>query len=233
MKVVFFSGAEELVDDLALGLRLRWPDLEPMIAARGEIGLQMIREYEPDLIFLCTNLPDMDLWKAIREIRRFTDCPIIVAQEGDDDLALVKAIELGADDRLIVPCSPMVVTARVVALMRRVGMTTRSVWDSTIQVGDLLVDPSRREALLGSERLFLTATEFDLLHYMVKNRHLTLTQEMIQREIWAGAADAGSTLKKYIQRLRRKLGDDARNPRWIHTIHGVGYRFTAPATTPV
>ncbi len=177
--------------------------------------------------------PDLDLWKAIREIRRFSDLPIIAAQEGDDDLELVKAIELGADDCVSVSCSPIVVTARVLALMRRVGMITRSVGDSTIQVAELLVDPSRYEAFLGSERLFLTPTEFHLLHYLVKNRHLTLTQEMIQREIWAGATDVGSTLKKYIQRLRQKLGDDARNPRWIQTVHGVGYRFTVPASTPV
>ena len=233
MKVVFFSEDEEPVDDLALGLRLRWPDLDPLIAARGDVGLRMIRDQEPDLIFLCADLPDMGLWKAIREIRRFSDTPIIVVQEGDNEIELVKAIELGADDRIGVPCGPMVVTARVVALMRRVGMLTRSVGESTIQVGDLLIDPSRFEAILGSEPLFLTQTEFDLLYLLAKNRHLTLTQEIIQREIWAGVPDAGTTLKKYIQRLRRKLGDDARNPRWIHTIHGVGYRFTAPATTPV
>ena len=233
MRVVFFSEDEELVDELALGLRLRWPDLEPLIAARGEVGLQMLREREPDLVFLCADLPDMGLWKAIPEIRRFSDIPIIVAQEGDDELELVKAIDLGADDRVSVPCSPIVVAVRVVALMRRVGIITRSVGDSTIQVGDLLVDLSRREAFLGSERLFLTPTEFYLLHFLVKNRHVTLTQEVIQSEMWAGAAGAGVMLKKYIQRLRRKLGDDARNPRWIHTVYRVGYCFTVPATTPV
>ena len=84
---------------------------------------------------------------------------------------------------------------------------------------------------MGSDRLMLTPTEFRLLHLLAKNRHVTLTQDFIQRIIWSDDVQAGETLKKYIQRLRRKLGDDARNPIWIKTIHGVGYRFSSPTTT--
>ena len=79
MRVVFFSEDQRLVDDLTLGLRLRWPDIEPSVAALGKVGLDMIRFREPDLIFLCTDLPDLDIRKIIREIRRFSDLPIIVS----------------------------------------------------------------------------------------------------------------------------------------------------------
>ncbi|MDA0771118.1 MAG: helix-turn-helix domain-containing protein [Chloroflexi bacterium] len=78
----------------------------------------------------------------------------------------------------------------------------------------------------------LTPTEFKLLYLLAKNRHMTLSQEFIQRVIWADDIEAGDTLKKYVQRLRRKLGDDARNPIWIKTVHGVGYRFSSPTPIP-
>lgn len=230
LRVLFLSEDEELVDDLALGLRLTWPDLEPLTAVLTDVGLHMIREHAPDLVFLCGDLPDMGLLEAIREIRHFSDIPIIAVQKGVDELEVVKAIKLGADDHINVPCIPMVVNARVIALMRRV-VAVRPQYLGALLVGDLVVDPSNYEAFLGSSRLFLTPTEFKLLHFLVTNRHATMTEEMIQVEIWGGAADAGTTLKKYIQRLRRILGDDARDPKWIHTVHGVGYRFTVPAAT--
>ena len=97
--------------------------------------------------------------------------------------------------------------------------------------GDLAINAGTREAFLGSARLPLTPTEFKLLYLLVKNRHVTLTQEFIQRVIWAGDVVAAAAVKKYIQRLRRKLGDDAQNPTWIDTVHGVGYRFLSPAAT--
>ena len=97
--------------------------------------------------------------------------------------------------------------------------------------GDLAINPGTREAFLGSARLPLTPTEFKLLYLLVKNRHVTLTQEFIQRVIWAGDVVAAAAVKKYIQRLRRKLGDDAQNPTWIDTVYGVGYRFLSPAAT--
>ena len=95
-----------------------------------------------------------------------------------------------------------------------------------------MLNPSTYEVFLGEQRLILTPTEFRLLHLLAKNRHITLTQEYIQRAIWSDDIETGSTLKKYVQRLRKKLGDDARNPTWIRTVHGVGYRFSAEEPEP-
>ena len=81
---------------------------------------------------------------------------------------------------------------------------------------------------MGSSRLSLTPTEFKLLHLLARNRHVTLPQTLIKRTVWSDDVQAGAALKKYVQRLRRKLGDDARNPLWIKNVHGVGYRFGAP-----
>ena len=108
-------------------------------------------------------------------------------------------------------------------------MAKQEMSEGPIQCGDLLINSDTYEAYLGSKRLQLTPTEFKLLHLLARNRNMTLSQDFIQRILWVGEVNAGDTLKKYIQRLRRKLGEDARNPTWIKTVHGVGYRFSSPA----
>ncbi len=232
MKVLFFCQDGARIEQLVLALRLRWPDLRPLVASQGSVGIQVVEQEEPDVVMVCDDLADMEIWTAIKEIRQFSNVPLVVAVEGNNDsdggMEVVKAIELGADDYIRLPCNLMVVMARVVALVRRVGLTKQQSDEAPIRCGDLLINPATYEVFLGSTRLVLTPTEFKLLYLLAKNRHMTLSQEFIQRVIWSYDIEAGDTLKKYIQRLRRKLGDDARNPTWIKTVHGVGYRFNFP-----
>jgi two-component system KDP operon response regulator KdpE len=229
VKVLFFCRDGEKVEQLVLALRLRWPDLNPLIASQGNIGLEVVEREEPELAIICEDLPDLSVWSIIKETRRFSDIPIIVALETDSEMEVVKALEVGADDFVKLPCNLMEVMARAVALIRRVGLTKQRSDESPIRCGDLLINPATYEVFLSDSRLVLTPTEFKLLYLLAKNRHVTLTQEFIQRIIWADDIEAGEALKKYIQRLRKKLGDDARNPIWIKTVHGVGYRFSATA----
>lgn len=232
MKVLFFCRDNTRVEQLVLGLRLRWPDLRPLAASSGADGLQLIEQESPEVIMLCDEMPDMGIWAAIKEVRRFSDVPLVVAVESrsESDMEIVKAIELGADDYIRLPCNLMVIMARVVALVRRVGRAEQRNSEGLIRCGELLINPATFEVFLGNKRLVLTPTEFKLLHLLAKNRHMTLSQEFIQRVIWADEAEASNVLKKYVQRLRRKLGDDARDPIWIKTVHGVGYRFNIPTT---
>ena len=227
MKVLFFSQDGDLVEQLGLALRLRWPDLRPLVASEGLVGLEVIEREEPDIVILCEDLPDMSVWTSIKEIRRFSDLPIIVALETDGEMEIVKALESGADEFVRLPCNLTEFMARAVAIVRRVGLTKQRSDETPIRCGDLLINPATYEVFLAESRLVLTPTEFKLLHLLAKNRHVTLTQQFIQRVIWSDDIEAGEALKKYIQRLRRKLGDDARNPIWIKTVHGVGYRFAA------
>jgi DNA-binding response OmpR family regulator len=228
VKVLFFSQDTNKVEQLVLALRLRWPDLRPLVASNGKTALDVIENESPELAVLCEDLPDMSIAAAIKEIRRFSDIPLMVATEGDDEMAVVRALELGSDDYIRLPCDLMEVMARVVALMRRVGLTKQRSDEVPIRCGELLINPATYEVFLNATRLMLTPTEFKLLYLLAKNRHMTLSQEFIQRVIWADDIEAGEALKKYIQRLRRKLGDDARNPTWIKTVHGIGYRFSSP-----
>ena len=236
MKVLFFSQDGTSVEQLTLALRLRWPDLAPLVASQGDRALLTVEQEEPDFVMLCDDLPNLGIWSAIREIRLFSDVPIIVAtaSEGESEMQIVKGLELGADDYIDMPCNLMVMLARVAAIMRRRGLTKQRNEETTLTCGELTIDQANYEAYLGSERLALTPTEFRLLCLLAKNRNMTMTREVIQRVIWGDDdIQVGEAIKKYIQRLRRKLGDDARNPRWIKTVHGAGYRFYVPAAESV
>ena len=123
MKVLFFSQDSARVEQLVLALRLRWPNLKPLVATNGDVGLQVIEQDEPDLVMLCDDMTDMDIWQAIREIRRFSDIPVIVASESEEEMEVVKAFELGADEFIKMPCNLMILVARIVALVRRVGLS--------------------------------------------------------------------------------------------------------------
>ena len=228
VRVLFLSQDRGQVEQLVTALRIPWPELSPMTASRGDTGLRLV-EQAPALAVLWGHLSDMDLGSAIEGVRSRTDIPIVAAAERSGEAEVVRALEMGADDFIRLPCSLLEVMARVMALMRRVGLTRLRGNGGPIRRGDLLIDPGTHEVSLGSRRLALTPTEFKLLHLLAKNSHVTLSQRFIQRVIWADEVAAREALKKYIQRLRRKLGDDARDPTWIQTVHGVGYRLSSPA----
>ncbi len=232
VNVVIFGHNAARVEHLILALRLRWPDLKPQTISQGRAGLQVIEQDEPALVVLCDDLPDLTISAAIEEVRRFSSIPIMVVSEKTSETDLVKALELGADDFIRLPCSLMEVMVRAMAVLRRAGLSNQTPGEGPISCGDLVVDPSAHEVFLANRRIALTPTEFKLLYLLIKNRHMTLSQDFIQRTIWAHDIEAGDALKKYIQRLRRKLGDDAREPMRIKNIRGVGYRLVEIAARP-
>jgi len=123
LKVLFFCRDERQVDDLVLALRVRWPDLRPLIAQQAALGLRMLRQEEPELAMVRDDPPDMDKWSIIKKIRDISDVPMIVVIEDQGEVRVVKALNLGADDYIRRPCSLTEVVARVLALMRRAGLT--------------------------------------------------------------------------------------------------------------
>ena len=144
MNVLFFCQDDTKVESLALALRIRWPDLRTLIVSQGKVGLQMIEELEPDLVILCGDLSDLGIWSAIEEIRQLSDVPLIVAVEAHGEMEVVKALELGADEHIRMPCNLMEVTARVVALMRRISRSGQRSDGSPLQCGELLIKPDTR-----------------------------------------------------------------------------------------
>jgi DNA-binding response OmpR family regulator len=137
------------------------------------------------------------------------------------------ALDLGADDYLRVPCNLADLSVRVWALVRRAG-DPGAIKGGPWEIGPLIIYPDNYKVAMRGRRIALTSTEFRLLQLLVKNRGHTLPHCTIEQTIWQHRADSNRLVKKYVQRLRRKLGDSARYPEWIASVHGVGYRFIGP-----
>lgn len=230
MKVVFF-GESTKRQKLIQVLRGRWPDLEPMIAKTVDEGLDLIRNADPALAFIFEDLPDGDVSTAISQIRSGHDIPLMAVLEDREPRSVFWNIELGADDCVVFPLNPSLLLARVTSLLRLVARMTHRGGDKTIKVGDLTIHQASCDVFLRSRRLDLSPTEFKLLTYLAENSGTTLTSEQVGRQMWPRKGEVEPAYKKYVQRLRAKLGDNARNPVWIKTVRGVGYQLTTASGT--
>ncbi len=198
-------------------------------AADGEAGLELHRRHDPDLVILDLMLPRIDGFEVCREIRRRGDTPVVMLTARDDDVDAIVGLELGADDYVTKPFNPRALVARVKAVLRRSSGAVRA--GRPIEVGDLRIDPPRREATVGDRRLELRAREFDLLAALARDPGLVLTRDALLESVW-GTDFPGETrtVDVHVAEVRRKLGDDG--PR-IETVRGVGYRLVPPGREPL
>jgi two-component system KDP operon response regulator KdpE len=208
---------------------MQWRDLEVLSAATGEEALTEVERMRPDLVLLDVGLPDMDGYAVLSEIRRFSETPVIMLTARDEPIDRVRGLELGADDYVAKPFNHLELFARIKAILRR--MDARAPVDrvAPFRHGELEVDFAAHEARLRGERLELTPTEFRLLAVLARNAGWVVPPERLLAQVW-GREYTGETdyLRVYIRRLREKLGDDARQPRFIRTERGLGYRFLEP-----
>jgi DNA-binding response OmpR family regulator len=194
-------------------------------------GLQTALAERPDVVLLDLGLPDLDGLELLRMLRAVSRVPVIVATARDDEAEIVNVLDAGADDYVVKPFSAAHLDARVRAVLRRTA--AGSPGPTEVSVGDLRVDPLGRQATLAGEPLDLTPREFDLLHYLAGRSGQVVTKRELLTEVWQvpyGGAD--KTVDVHLSWLRRKLGESAQHPRYLHTVRGVGIRldFTPPPT---
>jgi two-component system response regulator RegX3 len=193
-----------------------------------------VRRAEPDIVLLDLGLPDADGRDVCRAIRTTSQVPIIMLTARGLETDRVVGLELGADDYLVKPFSMAELVARIRAVLRRTGERARAPAaapaPAALEVGDVRIDPARYEASHAGAPLDLPRREFDLLHALMTNAGTVLARSRLMDEVW-GVDWFGSTktLDVHIAGLRRRLGDDAAEPRYIHTVRGVGFRFASPA----
>jgi DNA-binding response OmpR family regulator len=190
-------------------------------------GLQACLDQRPDLVVLDLGLPDVDGLELLKMIRAVTSVPIIVATARDGDTEVIRGLDAGGDDYVVKPFTAAQLDARIRAVLRRGG--PGAVPAVAIVVGGLRVDQASREATLDGERLDLTRREFDLLLYLAGRAGQVVTKRELLTEVWQipyGGAD--KTVDVHLSWLRRKLGETATEPRYLHTVRGVGVRLSAP-----
>jgi DNA-binding response OmpR family regulator len=191
-------------------------------------GTEALRQHErvdPDLIVLDLMLPAVDGIEVTREIRRRGETPILMLTARGEDIDRIVGLELGADDYLTKPFNPRELVARVKAILRRADPALRAA--RPMDVGDLRVDPRRRDAYVGERRLDLRPREFDLLAALARDPGVVWSRDDLLSSVW-GTDFPGETrtVDVHVSELRRKLGEDGPP---IETVKGVGYRLVPPA----
>jgi len=229
MKILVIDDDPDVIEVVSLTFEMRWPDAVIVCASDGDAGIQMAGTESPNVVILDVGLPDMDGFKVLQEIRRFSDVPIIMLTVRDKEPDIVKGLQLGADDYVTKPFRPIEFMARVQSVMRRAQMAPYNGEEKPFQYKELRVDFARQEVFLRGQPVKLTPTEYQLLHHLTKNAGRVLTHEAILGRVWGREyLDETNYLKVYIQHLRQKLGDDPTNPTYILTERTVGYKFAKP-----
>jgi two-component system, OmpR family, response regulator RegX3 len=211
---------------------LRREGFEPVIAETARAARELFHRHDPQLVLLDIALPDGDGRDIARELRRESSVPIIMLTARGTETDRVVGLELGADDYVVKPFSSAEVIARIRAVLRRTGREAATAPEPPVEVDGLRLDPGARSATLDGEPLDLSRKEFDLLTRLMRDAGRVVTREDLMSDVWdENWFGSTKTLDVHIGFLRRKLDDDAADPRFLHTVRGVGFRFTGPDGT--
>lgn len=196
------------------------------VAADGEQALTMVRRDSPDLVVLDLMLPGMDGIEVCRQLRTFSDAYVIMLTARSEEIDKLIGLSVGADDYLTKPFSPRELVARVKVMLRRPRSraSTAAAGDGVHRFGPLMIDTMAREVTVDGDPVELTRTEFDLLATMAGEPRMAFSRRQLIDAVW-GADWYGDEhiVDVHLAHLRRKLGDDAAQPRFLRTVRGVGY----------
>lgn len=223
-KILIIEVEESILELLKLNLEEN--GYKVITVSNGIDGLRIARTEFPELIILDTVLPAMDGYDVCKEIRRdnvISYIPIIMISSQMDELSKILGLELGADDFLTKPFSIRELMARIKTALRR---NTKNYECDLFEFGNIVIDFQKYEVLRDNKKIDLPLKEFELLNILVKNKGKVVAREFLEEKVWPFKNIRESrTLDVHIRHLRQKVENDDKNPRFIETIRGIGYRF--------
>ena len=225
-RILFVEDEPSIYEPLARALTRA--GYEPLLARTATEAFEAARRARPDLVLLDLGLPDGDGRDVCVALRRDSEVPIIILTARGTETDRIVGLELGADDYVVKPFSGPELIARIRAVLRRTAR--RAADEPVVRIGDLDVDIGARRASLGGAAMDLTKKEFDLLARLVASAGRVVTREELMDTVWdVNWFGSTKTLDVHIGWLRKKLGDDAASPHYLHTVRGVGFRFSSAA----
>jgi len=215
-------------EDIArlISLYLKREGIETDWCDTGEGGLVQLKKQSYDLLLLDINLPGIDGFETLREIRKENNIPVLILSARREDADMLIGFGGGADDYVTKPFSPGVLTARIRAHLNRIASENSS-RDNTFSFGEIIFDPAHYILKKGEERIDLSRREMDLLLYLTKNRGQVFSKEQIYKEVWGNEYGDISTVTVHMQRLRKKIEINPADPRFLMTKYGYGYYLSA------
>jgi DNA-binding response OmpR family regulator len=202
---------------------------EVYTAVNGQEGIRQFFNHRPDLVLLDIRMPIMDGWETCKEIRKLSHVPIIMLTTFHRDDEVVRGLNLGADDYVSKPFDSKVLIARTMAALRRAELPSETLKPISYNDNYLVVDLENRRVHVYGRPVKLSAREYDLLTLLLTNAGRVLTYEQILDRVWGWEyRDNTDYIHVYLSHLRRKIEKDPKNPRYLITEHGIGYRFEKP-----
>jgi len=197
---------------------------EVIVVGDADSALASVRSTRPDLLVLDLGLPGRDGLDVAREVRRRSETPIVMLTARGDEADRIVGLELGADDYVVKPFSPKELVARVRAVLRRASATGRG--DEVVRVADVAIDTAKMRVTAGDRAVELTPTEFQLLLALARQPGRVFTRSQLLDAVHGVAIESYErAIDAHVKNIRRKLEPDPRAPRYVQTVHGVGYRF--------
>ena len=224
--ILLVEDEESITEPLTAALAREGFDAHPARSAAE--ALELAPRLEPDLVLLDVGLPDGSGFDVLRELRKNSRVPVVILTARAEEADRIVGLELGADDYVVKPFSAREVAARIRAVLRRVDESPPPSAPAALEIGDLRLDPSRREATLAGRAVELARKEFDLLELLMRDAGAVVTRERLIEEVWdTNWFGSTKTLDVHVAAVRKKLGDDPSSPRYLHTVRGVGFRFAS------
>jgi len=230
VKVLVIQNREEVVEDISVYLRLAWSNIDITSTTEGGKGIELVEAESPDIVILDLELADMDGFKVVKEIRAFSDVPIIIITARQAEVDRAKSVEMGADEYITIPFSGINLMTTVKGILRRSTMPQFSEdRSSTFTSGNLTINFATHDVFVSGELVKLSPTEYNLLCNLVRNAGKVLSHRFLLAKTWGSDyTDDIPSLKKYIYRLRSKLKDEQNPQPMLVTQRGVGYKFIRP-----
>ena len=226
MKCLIIEDDREIVEVVSLVFEMRWPGVSLLSTHLGEKGVELVESENPDVVILDLGLPDISGFDVLKEIRAFSDVPILVLTVRGEEADIVKGLEWGADDYMVKPFRQLELMSRIRALTRRAGSPAK---DTPLVCGQLRFDPSTRHLSHGEREISLTRTEGSILYHLMRNAGQVVTYPDLAESVWGeDYPDAVDSLRVYIRRLREKLEAEPSQPQIILTRTGIGYLLAKP-----
>jgi DNA-binding response OmpR family regulator len=224
MAILLVEDDQDLAE--IIGYTLRRADFDVVTTYDGFSALRLIKTKVPSLVLLDVNLPRMDGWGVLQQLRASSSTPVIMLTACSGDADVVRGLRLGADDYITKPFSPTQLVARVEAVLRRSQLDLAGVRARLLELGDITLDLGLHRVSIQERTLSLTKIEFRLLHELALRAGEVVSHQELARRVWGyQEVDSGSITKSHIRNLRRKLEPDPTNPSYLQTVPGLGYRL--------